>query len=137
MRSAVAIAPGVHERIERPVRLFVEHDRVERLAGRLDADFLEHRFAAMVFERQAEHERLRHRLNAEQLLVIADVEDLAVDGDDGNAEPIRVGQRQLGNVVGDFAVVARRGTWRAAPAACCETARPPISGCRSDRRARR
>ena len=59
----------------------------------------------MVFERQAEHERLRDRLNAEQLLAVADVEHLAVDGDDGDAEPVRVGQGQLGDVVGDLAVV--------------------------------
>ena len=60
--------PGVHQRIERPVRDFVEHDRVERFAGRLDADLLEHLLAAVVLERQAEHERLRDRLDAEQLL---------------------------------------------------------------------
>ena len=66
--------PGVDQRIERPIRRFVEHDRIERLAGRLDADLLEHLLAAVVFERQAEHERLRDRLDAEQLLVVADVE---------------------------------------------------------------
>ena len=49
---------GVHQRIERAVRFFVEHDRVERLAGRLDADLFEHRFAAVIFQRHAEHKRL-------------------------------------------------------------------------------
>ena len=65
---------GIHQRVERAVRLLVEHDRVECLARRLDADLFEHRFAAVIFERQPEHERLRHRLNAERLLVVADVE---------------------------------------------------------------
>ena len=47
---------------------------------------------------------LETRLNAEQLLVIADVERLAVDGDDRDGEPVRIGERELGNVVGDLAV---------------------------------
>ena len=105
IRSAVAIAPALTSGLNGRFDCFVEHDRVERLAGRLDADLLEHRLAAVVFERQPEHERLRDRLDAEQLLVVADVERLPVDGHDRDAEPIGVGQGQLGDVVGDLAVV--------------------------------
>ena len=55
---------GVHQRIEGAIGVFVEHDRVEGFAGRLDADFLEHGVAAVVFERHAEDERLGDRLDA-------------------------------------------------------------------------
>ena len=91
----------------------------------------------MVVQRQAEHERLGDRLDGEQLLVIADVVSLAVDGDDRDAEPVGVGLGELGDVVGDLAVVdaailgvqllqRRRGT-----------ARRRLRGCRSGRRAQR
>ena len=38
---------GIDHRVERPVGDLVEHDGVERLAGGLDADMLQHRLAAI------------------------------------------------------------------------------------------
>ena len=78
---------GVDHGIERAVRSFIQHDGVERFAGRLHADFFEHVFQAVIFQRQAVDERLGNRLDREQLLAIADFEHLAVGGDDRDAEP--------------------------------------------------
>jgi len=51
---------GIDHGVERAVGHLVEHDRVERLAGRLDADMLQHRLAAIVLQRVAIHEGLRY-----------------------------------------------------------------------------
>ena len=96
---------GVDHRVEGPVTDGVEHDRVERLAGGLDADALEHALAPVVLERQAVDERLRDRLQREQAVGVADVEALALGGDHADREPGGVGARELGDVVGDAAFV--------------------------------
>src|SRR5882672_6075957 len=77
---------GVHKGIEGAVGVFVEHDRIEGFSGRLDADLFEDFVAAVVFERHAEDEWLGNRLDAEELLVVSDVETLTIGGDDGDGE---------------------------------------------------
>jgi hypothetical protein len=77
---------GVDHRVERAVGDLIEHDRVERLSGRLDADMLEHGFAAIAVERVAIHERLRYGLDGEGVIGVADSVDLSVDRGDGDAE---------------------------------------------------
>ena len=94
---------GIDHGVERPVDDLVEHDRVEGFAGGLDADMFQHRLAAMVLERIAVHEGLRHRLDGEGDLGIADGVDLPVDGGDGDAEQVGIDLAELGDVVGRLA----------------------------------
>jgi len=83
--------------------ILVEHDGVEGLAGRLDADMLQHRGAPIALQRIAVHERLRHGLDGEGDLGIADGIDLPVDGGDGDAKQSRIGLAELGDIVGRLA----------------------------------
>ena len=103
----------VHHRVERPVQV-VDHDRVERVARRLDADPLQHRVAALVLERHAEHERLRDRLDGEREVGVAHLVDVAVGGDHADAEPVRVGAPELGDVGRHRALRRAPGTRRGA-----------------------
>jgi hypothetical protein len=95
---------GVDHRVERPVFDIVEQDRVEGVAGRLDADMLEHRIAAVLGQDVAVDERLRRRLDRKGALAVAGGVDLAVDGCDGDAEEVGIGLGELGDVVGNLAV---------------------------------
>ena len=97
------MAPGVDHRVERPVAI-VDHDGVEGVPRRLDADPFEHRVATLVLERHPEHERLRDRLDGEVEIGVAHLVDVAVGGHHADAEPVRVGPAQLGDVGGDLAL---------------------------------
>ena len=55
-------------------------------------------FVAEVLERHAERERLGDRLQRERLIAVAGLEDLAVGGDDADAEMIGIRVAELGNV---------------------------------------
>ena len=77
---------GIDHGVERPVGDLVEHDRVERFAGRLDADMPQHVLAAIMLERVAVHERLRDRLDGEEVVGVAGGVDLAVDRGERDAE---------------------------------------------------
>ena len=79
---------GIDHGVERPVGHLVEHDRVEGLAGGLDADMAQHVVAPIVLERVAVHERLRHRLDGEEVIGVAGRVDLAVDRGEGDAEGV-------------------------------------------------
>ena len=94
---------GIDHGVERPVGDLVEHDRVERFAGRLDADMLQHVLAPVMLERVAVHEGLRHRLDGEEVVGVADGVDLAVDGGDGDAEVAGSALPSSRDVVGDLA----------------------------------
>ena len=101
--EAMAMAPALIIGFSgRPV-LRLEADRVEGVARRLDADLSPHRLGAAVLEGDAVDQRLGDRLDRERLARRADLVDLAVDGGDGDAEPGRVGLRQLGDIAGDLA----------------------------------
>ena len=101
---------GIDHGVERPVGDLVEHDGVERLSGRLDPDFFQHTFPAMALKRIAVHERLRHRLDGEGIIGIADGVDRAVDRGERDAEAGGIGLGEFGNVVGGTAAGQRRDT---------------------------
>jgi hypothetical protein len=94
----------VHHRVERPTEV-VDHDRVERVPGRLDADPLQHRVPALVLERHAEDERLRDRLDGEFERGVAHLVDVAVGGDHADPEPSGIGPPELGDVGGHLPLV--------------------------------
>jgi hypothetical protein len=104
INAVVAMAPGVDHRIERAVAALVEHDRIERVAARLDADLAEDKILSVVFEREAVDERLRDRLDSKQIARVAGLVDLAVGGDERDAESIRIGLGQLRDVGRNLAV---------------------------------
>src|SRR4029078_579550 len=61
---------------------------------------LEHRFAAIAVERIAIHEWLRHGLDGEGVLGVADGVYLSIDRGDGDSEQRGVNLAELGDVVG-------------------------------------
>jgi hypothetical protein len=81
----------------------LQADGVEGIARRLDTDLSPNRLGAMVFEGDAVDQRLGDRLDRELLARRADFVDLAVDGGDGDAEPVGVGLLQLRDVAGHLA----------------------------------
>ena len=88
LRSATptAMAPALIIGLQRPAGAGLQADRVEGVAGGLDADRLLHALAAAVLQRHAVDQRLGDRLQRERLARVADLVDLAVDGGDGDAE---------------------------------------------------
>ena len=62
----------------------------------------------MVLNRQPEHERLGDGLNREQRVHVSDRDDGAVGRHDGDAERLRIGLGEFGDIIGDFAVVDGR-----------------------------
>ena len=99
---------GIDHGVEGPVRDLVEHDGVERLACRLDADTVEHVGAAELLQREAMHEWLRDRLNGEGVAGVTGGVDPAVDGRQRNAKGAGIGLAELGDVVGDPAAALLR-----------------------------
>ena len=97
---------GIDHRVERPV-VVGQPDRIERLAARLDADGRRHALFADHVQRQRKHEGLGDRLDGERHRAVADFIDMAVDGDERDAEMRGIGALQLGNVVGDRAGIVR------------------------------
>src|SRR5262249_35355045 len=95
---------GVHHRVHRPVRLRVEHDRVERVAGRLDADDPADLLAAQRVQHQPVDEDVRDGLEGEADVGVPDGVDVAGGRDHGDAEPVGVDLGELGDVGGDLAV---------------------------------
>ena len=89
---------GINHRIERPVATLVEDNRIERFAGRFDADFAEHVVEPAVFQRYAIDEWFRDRLNREQIFRVAGFVNLAVSGHERDAEQARIGLGQLGDI---------------------------------------
>ncbi len=59
----------------------------------------------LVFERHPEHERLRDRLDGEVEIGVAHLVHVAVGRHHADAEPVRVGPAQLGDVGGHLALV--------------------------------
>ena len=104
--------PGIDHRIERPV-IVGEPDRIERLAAGLDADRRRHALLADHFQRQRKHKRLGNRLDGERHGAVADFVDVAIDGDESDAEMRRIGPLQLGDVVGDGpGIVGSNSSWQ-------------------------
>ena len=97
---------GIDHRVERPV-VVGEADRIERLAAGLDADRSGYALLTHQVQRKRKHEGLRDRLNGERHGAIADLVDVAVDGDETDAEMRGIGALQLGNVIGDRAGIVR------------------------------
>ena len=101
-QSGTGDRAGIDHRIERPV-VVGQPDRIERLAARLDADRRRDALFADHFQRKREHERLGYRLDGERHGAVADFIDMAVDGDEADAEMRGIGPLQLGDIVGDRA----------------------------------
>ena len=97
---------GIDHRIEGMV-FGIEADRIEGIAGRLDADRVFHPRRAERIQRQREHERLRHRLDREGYPGVADLIDVPVEGGEADAEMIGVGLAEFRDVVGDGAAGLR------------------------------
>ena len=95
---------GIDHGIERPVVAFVEGDRVEGIARRLDADAPQHLRMAPILECQAIDDGLGDRLDGEAGLLVAGVVAEAVRGHERDREPARVRRGQLGDVAGEVAV---------------------------------
>jgi hypothetical protein len=102
------MAPALTIGLKGRFRNLVEHDGVERLSRRLDAHPFEHRLAPVMLERIAVHEGLRHGLDDEGAVGIADGIDLPVDRGDGDAEQRGIGLAELGDVVGRLAAAELR-----------------------------
>jgi hypothetical protein len=99
---------GVDQWIEGRVRPGLQLDRVERVAARLDVDVLERRVVAERLDRDAEHQRLGHRLHRERLARVADLEHAPLGRHHADAEVGQVGLRELGDAGGDLALVEAR-----------------------------
>ena len=95
---------GIDHRIERPV-VWPQPDRVKRIAARLDADHGLDLLGAKQFQGQREDEGLGDRLDGEKHVAVADLVDVAVDGRQADAEMVRIGLFQLGNIVGERAAI--------------------------------
>ena len=98
------MAPDVHHRVERPVPV-VDHDRVERVPRRLDADPAEHGVTALILERHPEHQRLGDGLDGELQVGVTHLVDVAVGGHHADPEPAGVGPAEFGDVGGDLPFV--------------------------------
>ena len=96
--------PGVDHGVARAAGARLQADGVKSVARRFHAHLGDHLLAAVVLERQSIDEGLRDGLNGEKLLGIAHFVDRPVGGDQANAEPIRVGLGQFGDVGGDLSV---------------------------------
>ena len=88
----------VDHRVRRSARVFVERDRVERVAGRSDADLGEHGVTSVRLEREAVQQQFGHRLNGEVVVGITNREFDAVDGHRGDGELVGIDLRELGDV---------------------------------------
>ena len=93
---------GVDHRVERYARARLQGDRVERLAAGLDVDVLTHSLFPDRLQGEGESERLGDRLDRELLAGVADFIDGATGGHDTDAEQVRVGRAELGDVRSDF-----------------------------------
>ena len=105
-QSGTGDRAGIDHRVERPV-VVGQPDRIERLAARLDADRRRNALLADHVERKRKHEGLGDRLDGERHRAVADLIDMAVDGDESDAEMRGVGALQFGNVIGDRAGMIR------------------------------
>jgi hypothetical protein len=86
----------------------MEHDGVEGIAARLDADVAEGLLAPGQVQQHRERERLGDGLEGERCRRVADRDGLAAGVGDRDAEAIRVGLGKLGDVVGQVACRLRR-----------------------------
>ena len=98
--------PGIDHRIERPI-VVGEPNRIERLAARLYANRGRHALFPYHFQRQRKYEGLGNRLNGERHGAVADFVDVAIDGDESNAEMCWISSLQLRDVVCDRTGIVR------------------------------
>ena len=96
----------VDHRVLRASGFRLERDLVERITGRLHADLLQHTLDTPVAQGEGVDERLAHRLDGELGVRIAGGVDDAVQGAGGDSEPVRIDGGELGDVVGQLAVIA-------------------------------
>ena len=80
------------------------HHRVERQAGGVDAEPVADLAVPERLTHEREQERLGNALDRERVLAVTDAGDLPVHPRDGNAEEVRIGQRERRDVVGDLPV---------------------------------
>ncbi len=94
--AAAAIAPALT--IGLNGRLLLVHRAIELNASPVGSTptLLSTGSHAVVLERQAVDERLGDRLDGEGAAGVADLVDVAVGGDHGDAEPVRVDLGQFG-----------------------------------------
>ena len=94
---------SIDHRIEWPIVLLIENDRVESFAGRFDSNFAQDVIDAVIFEREAVDKRLGYGLNRKQMSRIACFIDLTIGSRECDAKKSRVSFTQLGNVGCDVA----------------------------------
>ena len=83
--------PGVDHRVVGTFGVFIQtNQRIERIAGRLNPDFLDQVLAPVVFEDHAVHKDFGDGLYGELLLHSSDIKAATVEGDHADAEPVRV-----------------------------------------------
>jgi hypothetical protein len=97
----------IDHRVEGPI-VRAQADGIERIAARLHANDGFDPFRAELIEGEREYERLRNRLDGELHGAVADFVDEPVDCRGGNAEMIRIGKCQFGNVGSDLAAIILR-----------------------------
>ena len=120
-RLVVAIAPELTIGLVRPSPLrSIAVERVERQAGRVDAEAPARGLRAQNLADEREHERLRHAHDRERMIGVAARVSRAVDADHAEAEEIglNVGQRRI-----DVGVRCRRGSSLKRSCACDTTVR--------------
>ena len=98
---------GVDHRVVRPVRLGLQADRVEGISARFDADVAGDLVVPELFERQPEHQRLGDRLEREGVPGVANLEEAARGGGQGNRKQLRIRSSELRDVCGDLALGQR------------------------------
>jgi hypothetical protein len=77
----------------------VSRIELKRLPARLHADRRSHALLADHVERQREYEGFGHGLNGERHGAVADLVDMAIDGDQADAEMRWVGALQFGDII--------------------------------------
>ena len=95
----------VNHGIEGPRGLGVQLDGVEGIAARLNTDVFEGFVHAALFQGHLEGKRLAHGLDREFLVPITRADYMAIHRNQADAEVIRVGFAQLGDVSRDGSVI--------------------------------
>ena len=107
---------GVDHRVDRPAPL-IQGNLVEGVAGGLDADALEDLLQAELLDGQAVNQWLRHRLDGELVVDVAECVEVAFGAHDGGGPQVGVDVGQRRNVRGilpvrDLAAVLGEGVER-------------------------
>jgi hypothetical protein len=95
----------IDHRVEGSIATLVEDDGVEGVAARLDADLLQHLRGSVILEREPIDERLRDRLDREDVVRVAHLVHVPIGSRQRDPESSRIGVRERGDVGGDTTIV--------------------------------